>query len=378
MTFKSFIISRTGWHHVFDHPIPKHANRPLYTLGGTLLVLGVVQGITGVILQQYYQPQPTPHGAYESTLQISSIANIAFIRNLHYWGAQFMVIVTLLHLIRTFLSGSYKKPREIQWLAGVGLLVLLFLFMFTGTVLKWDQEAIEALGHQTELAAMAGQMGSFFTSNFTQTVPLLARLYAAHVTVIPVLAIILIGIHLALIRILGLSHKKNKDKERERQENIQVPYSSHVKVMLFYGLAVTAIAALLAAVIPVPLGSRGIEGIEITKPPWFLLWMVPLEDMFGLGVVPYIVAIALIVLAAIPFIDRREVTGRRMRIGLVGGLIVGASFFITLLIAGYTAPQMKHLGEEEHGGAGQMAMGMSLNHSDMVMTTPVNQVKLNK
>jgi hypothetical protein len=106
--------------------------------------------------------------------------------------------------------------------------------------------------------------------------------------------------------------------------------------------------------------------------------MVPLEDMFGLGVVPYIIAIALIVLAAIPFIDRREVAGRRMRMSLVGGLIVGSSFFITLLIAGYTAPQMKHLDEEEHGGTGQMAMGMSLNHSDQVVTTPIKQAKSNK
>ena len=90
-------------------------------------------------------------------------------------------------------------------------------------------------------------------------------------------------------------------------------------------------------------GARGIEGIEITKPPWFLLWMVPLEDMFGLGIVPYVAGIALIVLAAIPLIDRREITGKKMRILLIGAMFISASVFITLLIAGYAAPQMAHL-----------------------------------
>jgi quinol-cytochrome oxidoreductase complex cytochrome b subunit len=306
---KSFIESRTGWHRIFDHPIPIHANRPFYTFGGMLLVLGAVQGFTGIILQQYYHPHPGVPGAFDSTLDMTKIPYMNFVRNLHYWGAQIMVIVTLLHVVRTFLSGSYKKPREIQWLTGVGLLILLFLFMFTGTVLKWDQEAVEALGHQKELAEMTGQIGSFFTEDFTHTVPLLTRLYASHVTIIPMLAVPLVGIHLILIRILGLSKKKNKDKEIEMRDNIKVPYWSHVKVMLLYGTVLTGMAVLLAVTIQAPLGgARGIEGIEITKPPWFLLWMVPLEDMFGLGIVPYVAGIALIVLAAIPLIDRREIT----------------------------------------------------------------------
>ncbi|HET7148565.1 MAG TPA: cytochrome b N-terminal domain-containing protein [Candidatus Nitrosopolaris sp.] len=111
-------------------------------------------------------------------------------------------------------------------------------------------------------------------------VPLLTRLYAAHVTVIPMLVLSLLGLHLALIRILGLSLKR---KTHRVEEEPQVQYISHikVKVMLLYGLAVSGLAALLAVVIPAPLGSRGIEGIEITKPPWFLIWMVPLEDTWG-------------------------------------------------------------------------------------------------
>ena len=178
--FETFLQSRLGWDKIFSHPIPKHANNATYTLGGMLLVLGVVQGITGVILQQFYHPHPTSPGAYEALLQIVSRMDLSFVRNLHYWGAQFMIIIALLHMVRIFISGSYKKPREIQWLAGIGLLGLLFAFTFSGTVLKWDQEAVEALGHQVELGNTIGAIASFFTTQFAPTVPLLTRLYACY------------------------------------------------------------------------------------------------------------------------------------------------------------------------------------------------------
>jgi hypothetical protein len=115
-------------------------------------------------------------------------------------------------------------------------------------------------------------------------------------------------------------------------------------------------AVLLAVIIQAPLGgARGIEGIEVTKPPWFLLWMVPIEDAFGLGAVPYVIGIALIVLAAIPLIDRKAITGRKMRVALIAAMFISASAFITLLIMGYTAPQMAHL---SGSGGGGMAMSI--------------------
>lgn len=343
-----FLQSRIGWDKIFSHPIPKHANNATYTLGGMLLVLGVVQGITGVILQQFYHPHPSPPGAYESVVQIASIIDLAFVRNLHYWGAQFMVVIALLHMIRVFVSGSYKKPREMQWLAGVGLLVLLFAFTFTGTVLKWDQEAVEALGHQTELAGAMGTLGSFFTSQFTPTVPLLTRLYASHVTLIPMLALPVLALHLALIRLLGISSPKTikgQDNATTTATCIEekVPFSTHVKRMLVYGAAVTIIAVILSVILPAPLTMRGIEGIEVTKPPWYLLWMFPLEDLFGLGVIPYVSGIIVIVLAAIPLVDRKQVTDPRKRKTMIIGMFVLISIFIALMIAGAIAPIGEHL-----------------------------------
>ncbi len=359
--FGTFLQTRLGWDKIFSHPIPKHANNATYTLGGMLLVLGVVQGITGVILQQFYHPHPTSPGAYEALLEIVSRFDLSFVRNLHYWGAQFMIIIALLHMVRVFISGSYKKPREMQWLAGVGLLALLFAFTFTGTVLKWDQEAVEALGHQIELGNTIGAIGSFFTIQFAPGIPLLTRLYASHVTVIPFLTLPVLALHLALIRLLGISSPKffkyqqqqidssssnstgtaNPNSEFESEE--KVPFSSHVKRMFLYGIAVTVIVIILSIILPAPLSMRGVEGIEITKPPWYLLLMFPLEDLFGLGVIPYVSAIIVILLAAIPLVDRKEFTEPAKRKAMLIGMFVLIAIFVGLIIVGAVTPVGEHL-----------------------------------
>ncbi len=351
-----FLQTRLGWDKIFSHPIPKHANDATYTLGGMILVLGIVQGISGIILQQFYHPHPVSPGAYESLIQIVSRLDLSFVRNIHYWGAQFMIIIALLHMMRVFISGSYKKPREMQWLAGVGLLALLFAFTFTGTVLKWDQEAVEALGHQVELGDTIGAIGSFFTTQFAPSIPLLARLYASHVTVIPILTLPVLALHLALIRLLGLSIPKTQKQHEQQLRNLnedpysvtelgqaKVPFSTHVKRMFVYGIAVTIIVIILSIILPAPLSMKGVEGIEITKPPWYLLWMFPLEDLFGLGIIPYVTALIVILLAAIPLVDRKEVTEPAKRKAMIIGMFVLIAIFVGLMIIGAVTPVGQHI-----------------------------------
>jgi len=88
---------------------------------------------------------------------------------------------------------------------------------------------------------------------------------------------------------------------------------------------------------------RGVEGMEVTKPPWYLLCMFPLEDVFGLGVIPYVSGIIVIVLAAIPLVDRKQVTGPRKRKAMIIGMFVLISIFIALMIAGAIASIGEHL-----------------------------------
>ncbi len=337
----SFLNSRLGWDRIFQHPIPAHANHITYTLGGTLVVLAIAQGITGVILQQFYHPHPTAPGAYESLVTMLGIPGLEFVRNLHYWGAQLMIIIVILHMMRVFVSGSYKKPREIQWLAGVVLLALLFEFAFSGTVLKWDQEAIEALGHQTEVAEMLGALGSLLTAQFSPNVPILVRLYAAHVTVIPIIAVPVVLLHLALIRLLGVSSPVNGKATATEKK---VPFMTHVKRMLLYGLIAVGIAVVLALTLQAPLQMRGIEGIEITKPPWFLLWIFPLENSLGLIAIPVVSIVVIVLIAAVPIlIDRKLETDPRKRKAMMIAMLAMVALFVGLMIAGATAPMGEHL-----------------------------------
>jgi len=340
---KGFLNSRLGWNRIFQHPVPAHANNFSYTIGGTLIVLGILQGITGVIVQQFYSPMPETGGAYDSVVIMLNSTEISFVRSLHYWGAQIMVFLTLLHLIRVFVSDSYKKPRELQWIAGMILLLLLFGFTFSGTILKWDQEAVEALAHQTEAAETIGSFGNLFTSQFAPGVSLLARLYAAHVTVLPAITIPILGLHLLLVRLLGISVPILKKNGKLIPATTRtMTFSSHVKRMIFYGMIAVIVTVVISAILPAPLGMRGVDGIEITKPPWYLLWIFPLEDAFGISSIPVVSVIIISIIASAPLFNRTPHTNHRTKKLMIIAMFGVIAIFIGLMIGGALVPIGSH------------------------------------
>ncbi len=331
-----------GWNELVGHLIPKHANGITYLLGGGVVVLGLLQGITGILLQQFYHAHTAAPGAYESLQDIIAIPALAFVRSLHYWGAQFILAIVFLHLIRVFISGAYKKPREFQWLTGVGLLALAYAWSFTGTILKWDQEGVEALAHNNEVAEALGALG-WPLPQFAH-VPILERLYSLHVTLVPALVLIAIGIHLALIRILGISSPNIASKKGELTSHEEmVPFSTHLKRMLIFGGVLALTVGIISFVVQAPLGMRGVEDLEISKPPWYLLWIFPLEDAFGIAIVPYVTALFALSLIAVPFIDRKEETDPRRRRLMMAGLFTLLAIFIALMILGGIAPIERHI-----------------------------------
>lgn len=201
-----WLNERLGVSDFLTYAIPRHANRTWYMLGGITVALILVQGVTGVLLSLYYHPQPEAPGAYESVrFLISEVPLGAFVRNLHFWVGQAIVVLVSLHLLRIFYTGSYKAPRELNWIVGVGLLALTVAFTFSGTVLKWDQEGYEALAHNTEIGELLGGLGYWFIPEYAGNVPILTRIFVAHVSILPVLALIALGLHFYLIRRHGIS-----------------------------------------------------------------------------------------------------------------------------------------------------------------------------
>jgi quinol-cytochrome oxidoreductase complex cytochrome b subunit len=120
-----------------QYPVPEHANTLAWSLGGLTAASLLILIVTGLLLTQFYNP--VPEVANQSVRDIiTGVWGGNFIRGIHFWAAQAMYVLAGLHLLRVFLDGSYKRPREGNWLVGVALFALTVGALFTGTVLKWD------------------------------------------------------------------------------------------------------------------------------------------------------------------------------------------------------------------------------------------------
>ena len=210
--------------HLHPTSIKKHAVRPSFTwcMGGITFFLFLVETITGVLLMFYYRP--TIEWAYNDMLSLRDVVSLGVLRELHRWGAHAMVITVMLHMYRVFLTGSYKSPRELNWVIGVTLLVSTLRLSFTGYRLPWDQlamwavtvgsnmaRAVPLLGHEGpgQQALTAGGIDMITSGSDTRYVLLgaravgeetLNRFYILHCVAIPLFAAFLMGLHFWRIR----------------------------------------------------------------------------------------------------------------------------------------------------------------------------------
>jgi quinol-cytochrome oxidoreductase complex cytochrome b subunit len=174
-----------------------------YTLGSATLILITVQLITGIFLTMLYVP--SVREAWESLNYIRQHDAFAqTIRGIHLWDAYLLLFVIGLHMVRTFSSGSYKRPRELNWLTGVGLFLLVLAMAITGAFLPWDQAAYWTAVVVTNIPAYLPFIGPFIRDlwrggEFVGSITLV-RTFGIHIWLIPALLFPLIGVHLALLR----------------------------------------------------------------------------------------------------------------------------------------------------------------------------------
>lgn len=211
--------------HLHPTRVPRHAVNVGYTwgMGGITLYLFLNLTMTGILLMFYYRP--TSQYAYlDMKMLMHDVPFGAFIRNMHRWAAHLMVITVMLHMYRVFMTGSYKPPRQFNWVIGVFLLVFTLLLSFTGYLLPWDQLSIWAitvgsnmgratplLGHEgpfaQEFQNLVGFGGlpdndvRFLLLNGTMVgAPTLLRFYVLHCVFFPVLAAVFMAVHFFRIR----------------------------------------------------------------------------------------------------------------------------------------------------------------------------------
>jgi quinol-cytochrome oxidoreductase complex cytochrome b subunit len=189
-------------------PVPKHAIRWYFCLGGITFALFLIQGVTGILLSLYYKP--TPEQAYESILFIMN--NVQFgwlIRSIHSWSASLMIAFCVAHMLRVFITASYKNPRELNWVAGVVLLLLTLAFGFTGYLLPWDQKALWGSTVGSEILGVVPLVGEallkLLRGGLEITGLTLTRFYGIHMLVLPVLAFVFLAVHFVIIRRQGIS-----------------------------------------------------------------------------------------------------------------------------------------------------------------------------
>ena len=178
------------------------------TLGSATLTAFIVQAITGVILAMYYKPDP--NSAYQSIVHITNDLWWGWlVRGMHRWGASVFIILMFMHMGRVFLFGSYKYPRELTWLIGVGLLALGMFEGFSGYLLPWDQTAYWATVVGININGTGPWVGPLLSNVLRGGSEIgpdtLSRFYSIHMLVIPGGLIALIGLHLYLVVRLGVT-----------------------------------------------------------------------------------------------------------------------------------------------------------------------------
>ena len=298
---------RAGRSHLLDEPLPPGVNW-WFVFGSVLLFLLGLQLATGIVLAMYYVA--SPEHAYASVRYITDQLRFGrFVRGLHFFGASFIVCAALVHMARVVLFGSYKKPREVTWLTGVCLLLVIMAFALTGYLLPWDQKAYWATTVTINIARSAPIGGEAVAAIMRGGADLgaltLLRWYATHVFLLPAALIALTASHLYLMRRHGIS---GPFVPRTGSPKPFYPYQA-----LRDSVAIAAIFALLvvmAATMKVPLDAIAdpADATYVPRPEWYFLSLFQLLKYFPgrLEPIATIVIPGLVVggLALLPFLDR--------------------------------------------------------------------------
>lgn len=328
---------------LFEHPVPKRSNFLDY-LGFATLFVFINQAITGILLAMVYKPSAAE--AYTSIKALQSTAVGTYVRSLHSWGANFMVVLVILHMLRVFYEGAYKRPRELTWIMGGILLIGTVGLAFTGYLLPWDQEGYWATTVGTTMARYVPGIGDFLVRvlrNGTQvTGATLTRFYSVHMLILPALILIAFGLHFFFVLRQGMASTDELSEAKRRGEDITAqsrPFWPDVAWRMILVVLVVGIGLWVAAALaPKGLGAAA-DALNkdhyIPEPAWYFYGIYQLLKYFPgkLDVVAMvgIPIVAVIVIFGLPWLDRNPSRSPRKRpISLsVAGLLVVGMIFLT-------------------------------------------------
>jgi quinol-cytochrome oxidoreductase complex cytochrome b subunit len=266
-------ISGNQLRELTNEPVPNHLKRWWFCLGGTPAYLFVVQIVTGILLAFYYESAPA--AAYDSVRYITEEAAFGwYLRGIHKWAATLMIASIVLHQMRVFFTGAYRKPRELNWMIGMCLLLCTLVVGFTGYSLVYEQlsywgatvganiaGAVPAVGDLMKRMMLAGDVYNERT---------LSRFFMLHAAVLPFLMVVLLGMHITLIRLQGVTEFKFGDEPEGEPDRFNF-FPDHFMTELSIGLVLMILLSCLATVLPATMGPPAdpLATPEVIKPEWF-------------------------------------------------------------------------------------------------------------
>ena len=340
------------------HPVPPGSTW-FYVFGTAVLSSFLLQVITGIALSTLYVPSAGE--AHQTLSYISTQAPFGgVLRGIHYFGASSMVILAVIHMIRVYLFGSYKYPRELNWLTGVVLLFFTVVMGFTGQILRWDQTSIWTLAVGAQQAIRMPVIGNLLAkvifSGDTIGGATLSHFFALHVFVFPLLLAGFIGLHLWLVLHNGISEppvagqpvdpKTYKKEYADMLKRGGLPFWPYAawRDLVFSTLVIAGIYFLALFVGPPPVEKPPDPSLVTAQPhpDWYLLWYFALlalsphkaEDCVII-LFPVCVAVALL---AVPFVMNRGERSIRRRPWAVAIVVLALASTTALTIEAFKEP----------------------------------------
>ena len=321
--------------HAGAEPVPYHLKKWWFCLGGTVLYLFIVQVVTGIALTFYYVPSPDQ--AYQSVEAITREIRFGwFFRSIHKWSSNFMIVAVFLHMLRVYFTGAYSHPRQLNWCIGLLLLGTTLAFGFTGYSLVYEQLSFWGATVACNLADAVPFIGPYI-GHFLRGGPeiggnTLTRFFILHIGVLPTFAFILVGLHILLIRMQGvteLQFEGEKIPEKERHFRF---WPEHATTELMIGVLLMYLLTIVALIFPAGLGAPAdpTQTPEHIKPEWYFYFNFRLLKLTSLHLSVFLTMALGGIVFFWPFIEGW--IARRIRMPDEVPVTIGVIAFLAFLI----------------------------------------------
>ena len=230
---------------ISEYLIPVETNTIWYILGGVLAISLVLEVLTGMLLATRYIPDAGR--AYQITSQLLRETGWSWDLNFHYWNSYLIFALVMIHMLRVFVSGAYRRGKTGLWLIGVGLAGVVFLLSLTGETLHWDERGFAVPWHVAEFFEAIGLQHAFHYArdpdllNVASATRHLIPFYALHIAILPIVLFALIGMHYYLVKVKRISlpfwHKPSARTG---------PFTGHVKMWFAYSAVILGVIALIS------------------------------------------------------------------------------------------------------------------------------------